>query len=1126
MEIFMRKVLVFSALTLSLFFWFIWQPAGNNRVKKPQFDFSTSKGLNAFFFEQKKINKTKPKFDKPDEAMAEEVALRSEVDKPFAYKGSWRFDAQRQALSRNRFILRKSAALDWTEHGPGNVGGRTRAVVVHPSNSDIWWAGAVGGGIWKTSDGGTTWVCKTDDMPVISVTSIEICKNSPAILYAGTGEGFYNYDAIIGDGMFKSTDGGETWQQLASTVGNNSFRYVNRIIVDPSNADIVLAATNSGVYRSTNGGSNWTEVFNNGNRVQQIIANPLRFNSQFITVNPSGIYKSGNGGSAWTYVSEEITSHNRIEMAISPTDTAILYAAPVNSSYGLLGFYRSIDGGKGWRNYGNSTNWLGGQGWYDNCLVVSPLNSSLVFVGGIDIYRATFSGLNMTVDKLTHWYSGAGYPYVHADQHALVTIITGANNFSIVAGNDGGIHYSADQGINWQEFNSGYNVTQYYDADRHPSISAFIGGTQDNGTHRSTDNPDAASSWYSVIGGDGFDCAWNKSTPETVYGTLYSTRIYKSTDGGYNFSSVNNGMPESNIFHTPLEMDPSNSDKLFTAGNSNTLYWTDDGAASWNSVTASLNNSTRIKIAVSKANSNIVWAGSTTIYTNVSTNGGLSFQQVTQPAGSPHSNLTGLYTHPSEGSTAFMTIGSSGSPKIYRTEDLGQTWENLNGNLPDVPVHTVLVMPFDPNEIWIGTDIGLFVSADDGQSWQYDNSGIPAVSIRRLKIVDQYIVATTHGRGIWSVFREELPPGTLLSPTLADISVPNPNTHYLKLRFTANSAYDSVQVRVDGQHIQSILNVPAGKDTFGLYLTSPPQSITAQVFGYRSGAMQSSEQKSGTIYPAVEKISENFDDYNSTFFGDMTIHDASGFNSPVYGTNHPYSDGTSYLSYAGNPVTIKAGSYISYRDVAIVEPGEPGSLYPDPAFYDYVTLEGSNDGDNWTILTQPYDCRYDPAWESAYDNGSGGSQSLLRDHTIDLTSLYALDENVYIRFRLYSDANTNGWGWVIEDFEADNVVSALQTTAGTVNRFELIGNFPNPFNPNTAILFTLDNSSQVNVRIYNATGQLVRTLCRDKILPSGQLHQLTWDGKNEMNQDAATGTYFYRLQAGNRSLVKKMLLVR
>ena len=1129
---FKRFLLVATALLIGAFFVSkIYSPKA---VKtKPRFDTSTSKGLEAYFFAQKMERKKRPKFDKPDQAMEEEVALRSEVGKPMAYRGSWRFRAFNQAMLNQTESQQKTAALNWVERGPANFGGRTRSIIVHPTQTDTWWAGAVGGGIWKTTDAGANWTCQTDNMPIISVTCMAICTSQPDILYAGTGEGFYNTDAVIGDGMFKTTDGGTTWQQIASTVSNSNFRYVNRIIVDPDNPDFLVVATNSGVYRSTDGGSSWTETFNNGNRVQQIIANPDRFNSQFIAVNSSGIYKSTDGGQTWRYVSEEIADHNRIEMAIAPTDTNIVYASPVNGDYGLLGFFRSSDAGDTWVNYGNSVNWLGSQGWYDNALIVSPIDPDLIIVGGINIFRVTINGGSMTVDQLTNWYSGTEYPYVHADQHALVTIQTSQTNFSIIAGNDGGVHYSTDAGSNWTELNNGYNVTQYYDADRHPSSNEFIGGTQDNGTHRSPADPGSTSDWDRVIGGDGFDCAWDKDSPDVVYGTLYYTKIYKSTDGGYNFSYVNNGMPESDIFHTPLEMDPANSNKLFTAGNNNTVYWTDDAAANWHSATINNNDYTRYKIAVSKSNSNIVWAGGTTIYINVSTDGGQTFTQVNQPSGSPHAWLTGISTHPSQDSTAFLTIGASGYGKIYRTRDLGQTWENINNNLPDVPVHTVLVMPFDTSEIWIGTDIGLFISYDDGQSWQINND-IPAVSIRRLKIVDQEIVAATHGRGIWSVHRDELSGNPLLAPTLQDLTVPNPNTHVLKIRFTANDDYDSVQVVVNGNVVDHLMNVAVSTDTFGTYLTTPPEDVTAQVIGYQGTQNAASEEKSRHIYAAQDTITENFDNYTTSFFGDMTIDQPSGFDSPLMNTDHPYIDGMNYIAYMGTPITIKSGAILNYQDVAIVEPGETGSVYPDNNFWDYVTVEGSDDGDNWTILVEPYDCRYDSDWQTAYNNGQDGDASMLRSHQVDLESFYAIDDNVYLRFRLYADANTNGWGWAFDDVTVTNTVSDIDPKAIHANRFELVGNYPNPFGGNrsgrngaaTEIAFTLAQNGPVELTIYNVRGQKVRTLLNGAHYTAGQLHTIRWNGTNEAGHRVSSGTYFYRLTANGQTQIKKMLFLR
>jgi len=1097
-----------------------WQTVFNPAHKtKPRFDLSTSKGLNAYLLAQKKLEEEGPKFDKPDKAMEEEIAMHSEVDKPMAYRGSWRFRAFRQAkqaLPPN--ALKKVSTLNWIERGPANFGGRTRAIVVHPNNANTWWAGAVGGGIWKTTDAGASWTCQTDNMPIISVTCIDICKNSPDVLYAGTGEGFYNSDAIVGDGLFKTTDGGNTWQQISSTVSNSNFRYVNRLIVDPDNANHLLAATNSGVYLSTDGGTSWNEMFNNGNRVQQIIANPSRFNTQFIAVNSSGIYKSTNGGQSWNLVSEEISGEGRIEIAISAVDTTVLYASPVNSDYGLLGFYRSSDAGETWVDYGNSTNWLGSQGWYDNALAVSPLDENIIFVGGVDIFRVHISGSTMSVSQLTEWYTGSSYPYVHADQHALVTIKTAANNFSIIAGNDGGVHFSDDAGSNWSAKNTGFNVTQYYDADRHPSANEFIGGTQDNGTHRSPTDATNASAWDQVIGGDGFDCAWNKTDPSVVYGTLYYTKIYKSTDGGYNFNYVNNGMPESGIFHTPLAMDPHNSDKLFTAGDNNTVYWTNDAAANWHSASINNNDYSRYKITVSLSNSDIVWAGATTIYINVSTDGGQTFHQVTQPSGSPHAWLTGISTHPLQDSTAFLTIGSSGSGKIYRTRNLGNTWENINNNLPDVPVYTVLVMPFDTTEIWLGTDIGLFISHDDGQSWQINND-IPAVSIRRLKIVEQEIVAATHGRGIWSVHRDELAQGELLAPTLQDLTVPNPNTHYLKIHFTANSDYDSTLVYANGQAVDRLYNISAGTDTFGTYRTNPPEEVTAQVVGFQATQSAASDEKSRMIYSAEETLTENFDNGTSTCFGDMTVATPNGFNDALLNTDHPYTDGKIYYTYLGTPITIKSGSSLSYNDVAIVEPGESGSQYGDANFYDYVTVEGSNDGDNWTVLITPYDCRYDATWQNAYDNSADGNESMLRGHQINLTATYTTDQNIYIRFKLYADANTNGWGWAVDDVDATNTVSAIKPTGTVARRFALLDNYPNPFNPTTTIRYEIAEQGPVELSVYNALGQKIRTLVKEP-KAAGQ-YSTSFNAAG-----LASGTYYYRLVFGNKTQVKKMLLLR
>ena len=277
--------------------------------------------LKAYTLEEKKRHPQGKRPDRPDQAMQYEADLRSEIGKSFSYSGNWRIKALKEA---KQIALFKSAAdnMVWVERGPGNIGGRSRAIVVHPDNPDIWWVGAVGGGVWKTTDAGESWTCQTDDMPVLSATTIDICLDQPDILYAGTGEGFYNYDAIIGDGVFKTTNGGDTWTQLVSTADNVDFRYVNRIIVHPDNSNIVLAATNNGLFRSTNGGDGWTTIFADSGRIQQIIANPKNFSSQYLTINGKGIYKSTNMGATWKRISEEIENHARIEICLLYTSDA------------------------------------------------------------------------------------------------------------------------------------------------------------------------------------------------------------------------------------------------------------------------------------------------------------------------------------------------------------------------------------------------------------------------------------------------------------------------------------------------------------------------------------------------------------------------------------------------------------------------------------------------------------------------------------------------------------------------------------------------------------------------------------------------------------------------------------
>jgi photosystem II stability/assembly factor-like uncharacterized protein len=1091
-----------------------------------EYAFQNPRYLSQYLFEQKKERKGKPKYDRPNKAMEYEVLLRSEINKPYSYSGNWKLQAYQQAKSLLS-LQKRTGEMNWIERGPANIGGRSRAIAVHPDFENVWWVGAVGGGVWHTENAGLEWTCQSDNLPVISITTIDICRSFPEILYAGTGEGFYNYDAVIGDGIFKTTNGGLNWEQLTATAGNSKFRFVNRIVVHPQHPDTLLAATNAGLYRSLNGGLAWVEVFTNGSRVQQIVANPENFNTLFITVNGKGIYRSVDLGVHWTRVSEEISDHERIEMAISPADTNYLYASVANSSSGLKGFYQSKDGGKAWGLRGSDPNWLGGQGWYDNTVVADPYNPSVAIVGGVDLYKVTVNGSSMQASPISHWYGANGLPYVHADQHFLVTLPRSNGNYGVVAANDGGIFYSSDKGLNWESRNSNYNVTQYYDADRSPFADQFIAGSQDNGTNLSPSGSVGDSHWKEVIGGDGFDCVWDRYDPMIVYGTLYSSLIYKSTDSGENFHQINSGLPESDIFHTPLTMDPANSKKLFTISGADKIYYSDDGGESWESASASLGSSSWVKIAVCVSDPSTVWAASTSSYINLSTDGGKTYALLAKPSETPDAHLTGFATYPDDNAAAIITFGVSGYGKIFRSRDLGSSWENITANLPNVPVHCAVVMPFDTQQIWIGTDIGLFISYNDGQSWQYESGILPAVSIRRLKIVNQEVVAATHGRGVWSIHDNRLPllEAPMRAPVLADLTPPNPNNNTLKINFMARSNYDSLSVRVNEKHLATLFNAPIYTDTFAYYISTPPELLRVIITGYKDNVAYPSDEKIISTFTAIDTLQQDFEG-ESTFYGDLTVELKEGFSNKALHTPHPYDNKRNYIAWLGSPLRISEDSRLTWRDVALVEPGEEGYEYPDYRMWDYVTVEGSVDGENWDILIKPYDCRYHSDWRFYYNSNLNGEEYMYLDHTIDLDSAYTPGQNVAIRFRLFADEYSTGWGWVIDDLHITSSATGLEPKEITATKFELIGNYPNPFNPATTIRFTLAENAPVSLFIYDNLGRLVKTIYKEQPMSAGNLHQARWDAANDAGRRVASGAYYYRLIAGDKQAVKKMLLLR
>ncbi len=373
----------------------------------------------------------------------------------------------------------------------------------------------------------------------------------------------------------------------------------------------------------------------------------------------------------------------------------------------------------------------------------------------------------------------AANPALHVDHHNITLLRTSAigNAFGFVNANDGGVFFSADGGSTFSGIANGYNTTQFYGVDKKPGEEVFVAGAQDNGSWYSPSNPDARQEWTMATGGDGFDAVWHSRDPDLMLTSIQNNGLYRSTTAGASFASATRGLEDRDKaapFVTSVGNSKDAPDRVFVVGRQG-VWRSEDFAGSWELVPlpAHLWRGDYVpksgKVRVSLANPDVVWAGYRlhleftgdifgTVF--VSRDGGLTFSPAVPPDYAPRAGISGIATHPLEASTAYVLFSVAAKPKILRTADWGQTWTDLSGfaessvsvnGFPDVAVYDLLVMPHDTDILWAATEIGIFESTDAGATWQYGDSGLPAVSVWQMRVVDDLVVVATHGRGIWTI---------------------------------------------------------------------------------------------------------------------------------------------------------------------------------------------------------------------------------------------------------------------------------------------------------------------------------------------------------------------------------------
>lgn len=1271
------------------------------------------------------------KSDSPDKFDEIQKRIRTAPGKKEPeYERNYRFNELKKA--KDQLKLQKNSsnqimeALNWVERGPANVGGRTRAIVVDPSDvtHKTWFAGSVGGGVWKTTDAGTTWVPLTDNMPNLAVTCLEISKSNNNVLYAGTGEGFNNADAIQGDGILKSTDKGATWSQLASTTLNSDFSYVNRLAVDPNNENIVVAATNTGIFKTTNGGTNWSKVYSG--TVQDLRANPSNYNTLYAPTT-QGVMRSFNAGATWVLPEKAKFGGGRIEIAAALSDTNRLYAS-VDSAPNKI--YSTFDGGTTWvevlEKSGADIAWLGEQGWYDNTIGVNPFDANIVYFAGIDLWQANIVtdsvfGITSIVDtyldtifsytptalperdggigtgddfwgeslmvntelpnieiqfgpgksQKAHLFSNSTYlyknyvdvpfevwdtknnkqlmcsfsdvyannafnlgatrgdvifvnnvdydavnpssdiaktyglkhenayvvalrmavgktwnadnlpdvklsievgklpalsrttvaitdgynqyptnTYTHVDHHNITVFPTNntSKEFILLNGNDGGIAVSYDAGASFDEVGlNGYNTSQFYGADKKPGMSEYFGGMQDNGTWESANDVDAdkTTKYTYRIGGDGFEVSCHYGDSQKMIGGSQYNRFYKTENGwqSYGAASVGfNGWGNSAVspFISKIAKSYSDPDLLYTITTEG-VYKSENFGDSWSLYPlAGLNGGyfSFAQVEISIAEPQVVWAGAYSNALYMSKDGGLTFTMVKDNGIINAAMLSGLNTHPTNEAIAYATFSYSGYPKILRTTDYGQTWSDITGftsgttstnGFPNVAVYSVSVMPYNNDIIWAGTDIGIVESTDGGTSWHLANNGLPQVSIWDIKIVDDEVVVATHGRGIWSVSLPELanhkPPVATLAPLLNSANV---GASGLIINASLRSVYDSTNVVVNGKNVMTIL-ANSAVDT--IVVVKVDASGSADV--YLNSMVNARSYKSTTSSIDIYSLLASAKGYKNDFASDngdlvldgLTISTPSGFANPSLNSAHPYLDNTNATAVLRVPIIVAGNDGIfKYDDIAIVEPGEAGTVFGDSEFWDYVIVEATNGGD-WIPLEDGYDSRLYSEWNTAYAGSQNGTSAMYKTHSINLLDKFADGDTIIIRFRLFADQYTTGWGWSIDNIKIQEQYVGVNDDMVIPTKFDLSQNYPNPFNPNTNISFSLPTESNVKLEVFNSRGEVVTTLVSET--RNAGIHTINWNASN-----LASGVYMYRIKAESLTdskefnMVKKMILMK
>jgi len=702
----------------------------------------------------------------------------------------------------------KSGLANWRLEGPTNIGGRINTIAINPANNNTILVGTANGGIFKTKNGGETWKTVFDNFPQLSISKIIYDPNNFNVLYAGTGDANISGFPSVGDGLYKSTDGGESWTKLGL-----SFNHViSDIYVSQQNPNIIYVASMGvpyvrskvrGLYKTIDGGEIWEQVLfvsesagiidievdpNNANTIYAAAWNRIRNNKESLTSGTDAkIYKSINGGGSWKHLTNGLPKgeFSRIAIIMSKRNPKKLYATYVDSLHRYYNTYKTIDGGDSWaelRYNSEQINTYGGPGqdfgWYFGKIKLAPNNDDILYILGVNLWEVTNNGA--TWKNVMKNSNG-----VHVDNHDLQFI----NNKTAFVATDGGL-YKGEQDIEGKwlfEDADNIAISQFYRVAINPHTDIYIGGTQDNGTIEG--NYKSLNAWQQVRGSDGFTIQFLKNDEDIRYVSVQNGIIYKIENYGTSNESTrsfNNGVENTDRtnWDTPFLVSQHN-DNIMYRGTFRMYKNKNAKEDNWFTISDDLTDGliyhkrfhSITTISESPLDADILLAGTVDANVWITKDGGENWKAIYSDL--PERYITAVKNSYADKQAIYVTQSGyrddDNRPYIFKSNNYGECWRSISGNLPLVALNDIEIYNNGlDNILFVATDGGVFYSNNGGTIWQHMNGEMPKITVYDIQIdyEDNRLVAGTFGRSMYSYSLADIVANATIANSTEDIQPP------------------------------------------------------------------------------------------------------------------------------------------------------------------------------------------------------------------------------------------------------------------------------------------------------------------------------------------------------------------